>query len=1771
MWRKVFFIVLSVLLMVFGISYMAVVHFRDSQKSFVRAGYILDNKSTSSSNKSNVYYFDEDTSYKTRYDSNVVFTDTNGDKVDVVEASFIHYNDDSIGVLKKAVILNLEEINAEIPKYYNIFTDTILQYGNGSYSVDNLGKPLKFSSFIVKVSDTKYLIISNDLKLNLDGTKDIPVTSKYIELNFVDEKVVTIENKDVKYQTIGKDAIIDLGNHLTLNLDNRYIFYDDDAKISIDQMIIDSSDNIEIQPIDEEKKDEEEQAEEDNANQNNGNGGVGDGSSDGGEEDTGDSIGGNVIENEVVESELQLPTADISELEVTANKIEGTIHITDKDSLITSGATTSIIENSTGRVVDLIESDEGTYNIEISSNKLMPDTIYNLVTTLSYKKNDVIYTMDIVQNVFSTSALGVSLRKDYFTSDSLNYYIHFDTYSKVRSCNVSIYDTLGEVIETIPVEKSGTDVPVSFTGLKSNTKYSILVDNILYDDYIVSNDYAIETSAKTLKVRPNIGTPSFILDKKNGKFTLKLDNMVDSENGVESYRYAVYDTRTMDAGTGSPITIIEKNNLSSVDLNVDDSLFYRGVGYVFQVVIDFYDNEKYIEYFTTMSGVMQLDGREAPSISWKTNNVTFEMIDGIITVTDTGNTIDLDKPMTIVYTNSSGTTEQYTAAGNTVIPFNRNNLRANETYTISLYGTVNLQDGNPAIDNYHIGSVSVNTLPTNPFNVSFTIDTDDIGPAFNVKARLLNDGIADNRLEASTLTGISFVLHEGSSISGKVVKTIHSVDRDLREYFSDLQVAYYDKEFVLNPAFFGLNNPDLNAEYYTIEIKDAYDYTVFKNQIGINNSFITVKSNDFMPDIPKDPDDAITFETVRNKDAEEINTSLDATTIVGMKVKANYDNSRRNARVIKYKVYDANDCETDENGKKQCRELTDLAFDYVVPDNGLIDFSYIPIGNGTPHSVVDNDARRGHVYYVTYIAMLDLNNDGEAETRYPAKTDVVLRSKNIEVSKQDPKITMYPFKTSSGSMSVKYTYVDVDNTVYDRKFHAVLDTSDPFNTEMDVSDVMPITINQTTETVATFNNLRPGLMGIYVFNEKIKNSTITAVPCVKEVFYNPYTLPNLTYHLEVDVNRLVVTFDNYEARASDYGKIAALNMEFISTDSAGRPKTIKKEFVRIENGSAIVDLFDLSDFIGKDIQLKIDALYDSSTIEYNTSGYVAFQNIENEYGGGEYYTVSSKGSIFYDSLVAKESVFKLQVSGNKYVLTSMISNQSFEVEHKPDQGGMVYNYTHVIPKKLSSVTLQPSSAQYNTFKFTQVVPGISVLDTTGESRIVPLMTNVSVGASLYGFDRGIIDIRDSKIYIHVYKTNESGADLEELLVKETDVDSFTQSVVVDGLYPDTSYALRFYAFVNDGEGNYIERQLYDVDENNPAKTYYFNTLSGVEFSDFYYTYTPTSYSSKKLNFYYTMSRTMGFDKVRYVFSERKLDELTGQYYFVPVENLVVADDPGLQSNMKLQIDVSPGTTGFVFGNYYRLEVIPIVYATVDGERVEVELSNDGGIYNFNLRSLKSPYVGVKGSYTADYTSNKNVIVFTTNIYDSSRVVVGDKYTIQVLDDNDRDITPDAYRGYEASTRRYNVQYRVPDLEVGHIYRFLVKYTVDMKNDIDSAEDKVYSYEINLLSSDEVNVGTINAVQDSIYPNRVDLQFMYSYRLTAIDTLNYSIYNSEDGSSIDGSIDFEPSVTTISGETVYIQKIPDTLPSFGLYYIQTQFLFGGKVVYDGGLDYTYVSG
>lgn len=1753
--RKVIFIVLSVLLMITGITYMAINSYKNSIKSFSKAGYILDNKTSMTGNKSTVYYFNENANYKNRYDNNVVFNDVNGVKVNVDEASFIHYNDDSIGVLKKSVILDLNQVNSESPIYYNIFQNSILEYSNGKYYVDNLGKKMKFDNFIVKVSDTKYLIISKDIALNLESDKSIKTSTNYVELNFIDDSVVTIENKDSKYKTIAEKAYIALGDEIKINLSNKYIYVNDEAKMSMDSMIIDSSDNIDIKPLEDKNfnpaKDEEDDDE-------NGNGG-GNGENFAGVGGGGDSVAGSVegvTETEVVESTIALPTADISDLEITANKIEGTIKITDKDSTITGKIVTTLIENSTGRTIDLIESNEGTLNIEVSCEKLEPETTYSLTTNLHYKKNDITYSMDIVQYIFVTSTLGVNIEKNYFTDDSLAFDINFDSFSKVKSCNVNLLNTTGKLLETVKVERvSGKDdgYVANFTKLTSDTKYTIVVDNILYDDYVVSDDYSIQLSAKTLKERPIIGDVSYSIDKKDSKFVLQLNNMIDKQNGVESYKYEIYDTRTMSAGI--PVTTIDKGSVSSVDLLVDDSSIIRGVGYVFRVVVEFYDNEKYIEYVTPYSSTMQIDGKEAPSISWRTNSVTFEAVDGTISIVDKGYTVDFDKKMTVVYTNSIGTTEQYTTSGNSIIPFIKNNLRANETYTISVYGTVNFQDGNPPVDNYHIGSATVHTNPTNPFVASFSVDEKDVSSVFKVTARLLNVGNADNRLEASTLTYISFVLHEGTSVNGKIIKTVKKADKNLKEYESDLKENYYDENFILNPAFFGLSNADLSSEYYTIEIKDAFDYTQFQNEIGITNNIVTVKSNGQAPDI-KDPDNAVTYEIIRNKDANEYDSKLEATTIVGLRAKADYDNAKRTIKVIHYHVYDvwAN------------KEVESARIDYTVPANGDINFVEFPVGYGTDNDIEDDELRRGNRYYIYYTADLDLNGDGEVDSSLPSNKNTILKSKEIKLIKQDPIVKMYPSDVSGGYFKIAYTYKDVDKASKEGKLYSSFSA---YVDNFDIKSSVDIVANQNDYNIATFSGATAGYARIFDYIVNYKGGGTYKTTYIFQKYDGWFTPPKLSYRIEPDINRLIIYYMNYDSAIETYNKFAAIKLKFTSTDASGKEKSIVKDYLTIKDGATIVDLFDLAEFKGKPIKVQVFGYYCNGVLGFdglNDDYYYAIQNAEDNLGGGEYYSANYTGSLDTDLFYPYGSLFKVTLKDNKYTATNVINNAQLTFDRNVTSKGIVYNYNVMNLKRIATSEFNALNGN-DTFTFNDLIPGISIKDHNGNDRITPSIRDVNVGSTVYGFDNGANKIKDDKIYVKIYKTDEDAIDLEDFGTYEFTTETI-KSFNISNLLPDQSYAMKFFAEVNTEGGTYEMRQLYDINDNNPAKTYYFRTLSGVKFSDFSYTYMLNKYDDKKLKFMYKMDKTMGFDKIRYVMYERIVDDITKEISYEPIENISIPDVIGLKTNMDLVLDFNPGTSVLQPGKSYKLVVTPIADIKIDGEVKEVELSNEGGEYSFSLRSFRNPYVGVKGSYSSDNYGATNTIDFTVNVYDNDRVVVDDFYTIKIFDCDDRDITPTEYKDYQISTKLYNAPFRVKDLPVGQIYKFVVYYNVDLKNNISSTKQMSYSYSINLLGSDDINVGEISAFPNPSFSNRIDLQFHNSYRLTAIDYMNYSIYNSEDGSSVDGSAPFIPSERKAGNVVFYVQTLKDVLKVNGQYYIQLQFLSDNIVVYDGTVDYTY---
>ncbi len=1775
--KKLFFIIVSVLLMISVTVYMAVNVQKSSAKSFPKAGYILNgvtasgNESEANDENSIKYYFETNTSYKNTFDKNVEFKDTNGESVKVPEASFIHYEDDSIGLLKKGVILNLDDIEKDVPIYYNLFEGTILQFKSGDYIVDNLGKELKFREFVVRVSDNKYLLVSDNIKLNLDDNTSTDIKSNYVEISVVEEGIVRIENQDTAYQTVASDASIEVDD-LSLNLDNGYFFKDDEPIINLNSMVIDSDDNIDITPIQEIKDQieaEKEQEEAENQEENTG-GGIGGSGGTTGEDNVGnDSVDGGFIgsESEVVENELSLPTSQLSDVQVTANSFQATITINDPDSLITGTTYTSILENSSNRVVYEKETEAGIYTIDILAESLNPETSYSLVTNIHYVKNEIEYTMDVVQQLFVTSAIGISIDKDYYSSSELSFKVKIDNYSKVKSADVKLLNSTGEVLDvqsiTDAVAKVDEGFQVLFTGLVPNTKYSVVVDNILYEDTVISSEYSLELSAKTLKPKPTMGSLSFTIDKKNSLFTIKMDNMVDPANGVEKYIYEIYDARTVNDNP-QPITVIEKGSLSSVDIPVDGETIQRAVPYTYKVKALFYDNEKYIEYTTGYSNNMQMDGVTSPSISWTTDEenggITFERINGFIQITDPAGTIDFDKPMTVVYTNSIGTSISRTyTTGNAIIPFNENNLRANETYTISLYATVNLMDNNPAIDSYHVGSVIVKTEETKKIDVMYSVNTNSVTDAFSVQCKLLNVTGADNTLEASTLSELTFLLYDGPSDTGTIVKRIRKVDRDEREYYSTLKEEYYDNEFTITPAFFNLNNTDLPSEYYTIAIVDAKDYTDFKNDIPISNGTVTVQVNGFVENPDPEAKEWVTTELIRNKDAgayEKYDEKLDPETIVGIKVSANYDNSRRYGVFLNYYVWDYT------SGAANAVEIESQRKTVNFNSDGSIDSVYYWFDYGTEDGVddtADGKLRRGHSYVFSFVGGLDLNKDGEAETRYPASESIILKSEENKIYKQEPNILMYPSTSDSSSFTIKYTLKDLDSALSDGAFTAVLSDASGKQLGSNSQDV----VETNTYVPLTFSNFgnNEGYLSINANIESIKGATPIKNTYINQYYTKKYTLPSISYNFVIAVNRILISIDNYDSISEAISHIAALKVTFTCEGN-----TIVKDFVKLNGDNAVIDVYDLSDFKGKIVAIKVEAYYDDNTIGWDpTTEYVALQSVQDVYGGGMYYTLNSN-NFLVESDIARGSIYSLNSEGQDFVLSEMGTTYKYSFDKTPGTGGIRSNGEYFNLKNLQLKQLNNSGPE-DTFIFYQITPGISLENDEGILDISPAIQSVSFRANVFGF--GEDNIRDSLIYVQMSYTDDVGSYITNVGEPiEFTLDEINSGVCeVDNLQPGTNYAMQFFAYVSDGKGGYTYTQLYDLDDNSENRIYFFRTLLSINITDISFSYLANSYTDKNLVFNFSLDRIMGYDKIEYKLYKQVLNQETMEHEFVD-SGVTIDPDVGFRYDMTKTIPCPPGSP-LDFGAVYKLEIVPYVESSLDGSWIA--LDEKIGEYTFNLLTLRSPYVGVTASVHDGVDVEGSALDFKVTFYDTDSIVVDGKYSIEVYEllsgNIAGDPVPTDYDGqiFDISTTRRS--FYVDGLVENKNYLFRVNYYADPTNKSEPVEES-YNFIAKALNPDSISIGDISAVANAINKNKIDLNFTNSSKITEIDSLRYSIFNSFDETSFDKEIDFNIISKNVNGTIVYSITLPETLTSQGTYILQLQFISENMVVEEQTIEYSY---
>lgn len=651
---------------------------KENTKVFEDPGYILQSAS-SQSQKIDKYYFNADEEYKIKNNQKVIFKDTSGDEVTTGKDNFIHYNNGAISSLKKGVLINLANIEQDPITYYSIAANQVVNKQGDNYWINHLNGRLQFTNLIWKISDTKYLIAGNGMTVlfNDGTTKEI---NGYLELEYLDNQVIKIYNQEIIYQTISSNVNISLPDNIEINLQSKTVSKNGETRMNLANMVIDSDDNVEIQEQPEQENNDlneiegilqnqvdAQQAAQDAENANNGEndgvagqggsaqtgeGAVGtDGTTGTGEGGSSNSqVNGGGSESIVQDlPELVAPVFNVESFNVDSISVNAQITIQDDEARLVRNSYIKILENSTGKTVYAREESIGTYNIDVSVSTLTPNTDYTLVVESAYDVDGITYTKNFVYKIFRTKSVGITFEKDVFTNSSLKFKVSVDSDSKVKSAQLSLVSSSGTVDQTYEVG-NGTlaGQTAEFIGLQSNTEYTIKLTNVLYDGQIISNGFEQEKTFTTLKDKPEISGPEYEMNKRDSTFTLKLTNVVDPDNGIQGYRYEIYDTRTgLDE---APVYTKEVSSNEEIIVNVDEKILSRGVPYTFKVIALFNDNEKIVEYESEYSDIMKMDGVAFPTVRFEKETITYERIQGKLIIEDPNNTISTDETNTLLVT-----------------------------------------------------------------------------------------------------------------------------------------------------------------------------------------------------------------------------------------------------------------------------------------------------------------------------------------------------------------------------------------------------------------------------------------------------------------------------------------------------------------------------------------------------------------------------------------------------------------------------------------------------------------------------------------------------------------------------------------------------------------------------------------------------------------------------------------------------------------------------------------------------------------------------------------------------------------------------------------------------------------------------------------------------------------------------------------------------------------------------------------------------------------
>lgn len=670
----------------------------------------------------------------------------------------------------------------------------------------------------------------------------------------------------------------------------------------------------------------------------------------------------------------------------------------------------------------------GAVNGDVSLAGLKLDTRYRLVIQSAYEVDGVEYERVFLSKEFRTDSIGASMENLYATETSGTIRVTKKAYSTAVGVHLSLYRKadfvspgesdpgyVGAIVWDCRQPLQSVVGDITFSGapdslgqdLTPNTEYIVVLR--------ATNEGGLQTTSqdmltfRTLKTLAVLDAPVVVTDQRNSVFTITPKIISDPHNGIKRYSYAIYNAltdqlvKTVKADSGDPYTLV-----------IDGFKIERDVFYKARLIAEFDDNEKTVELTSAFSNSFIMRGTGYPyatftyTSTYTGNNgqevalspaqkSSFSRVNGMLYINFNGaklriadnyhSGVDALKVTITSLTDYSETRFYYLesddmdlnndqfANGFLEIPIERNGLKADASYLISVRGTVDLGDGTGYQEDFLIGNCVFTTANVPALQAMWSTPLNSNSAlAINLHLAAAEDvSEEDAALAASTLTQMTFSLYVGSpSASNPPLKTINYPDQDSDPFVSSIGAATYGAKangapnvLSITERFFGLETSELpaNATGFTVVVSDAIDYsstmatpegvtpTNYVNKIPIENNSTYIHKSNTPPAIPDTG--GLTVTPIYNINAVDFgiqfNAALESTTVVGYKLTANFSNEQRLTRSISYYAYE-NTCFTAWKTSPGLRPGVDTG---ALPSSGYIAKTTVNVPANASSSTAD--------------------------------------------------------------------------------------------------------------------------------------------------------------------------------------------------------------------------------------------------------------------------------------------------------------------------------------------------------------------------------------------------------------------------------------------------------------------------------------------------------------------------------------------------------------------------------------------------------------------------------------------------------------------------------------------------------------------------------------------------------------------------------------------------------------------------------------------------